>query len=571
VGVTLVANRQVQIDRGATATFESVSNLTLAVNGGISGEGGLVKTGMGRLTLGATNTYTGPTIVQNGILRLTDSRFITQSSNMTINGGVVELGTNTFQRAGGLGTASNQIQVYGVSGFSIYDTGGDRTVQIGAGGSVVQWGSQYFDPSIFILNTTGATGGRYLIFDNVIDLNGADRQIDTITGTARINRPITNSAGTAAGLVKGGAGTLQLISSNRYDGTTLVLNGALRLSSTPWALSTNNTLILNGGVLEFDVAHAYQTPVLGTGAGKVQFAGAAGFGTISSVRSVNVNGTGETLKMGDGALANWGSLLLNGPSGGNGSIVMMNGIDLNGASRTVSVAAGVGRISGPVTNTAGSAARLEKIGGGTLLVLGANYGHDGGTLVRAGTLQMGDFFSGDGVLPGIQGNAGTVSNLGSVVFANRSDTTVSGNIGGTGSLYQRGWGSTLTLAGTNLYNGNTQVQRGTLALDFTAATAPADNIIGSSNMSQLVMGDIAYTGGTLLMQGADGAANQQFFRQTVVNAGASEIVVQSGAAGSATLSPSNLVRTIGGVVDFTLPDAGSIRTTFINTTGIIGG
>ncbi len=552
--------------------FTAQTNVNITLNGEVSGlNKGLTKSGPGRLLLTRPTSYTGATIVNGGVLRINRSDFINASSNLVLNGGILEFMTNSFSRPGGLGTGSNQIQIVGgVSGFTHISDGADRSVTIGTAGSELEWGSAYFNPSIFVLNSTGAN--RLVILDNAIDLNGADRQIDTVASVGRVNRPITNGAGTAAGLIKGGAGTLELTSSNSYDGTTTILNGALRLSTTPWSLSTNNTVVLNGGLLEFSVAHSYQNPMLGTGAGKVQFAGAAGFGAVNAVRPVNVNGTGETLKMGDGALAGWGSLLLNGLDAGSGHIVMMNGIDLNGSSRTVSVASGVGRILGPVTNTAGTVAQLEKTGGGTLLVIGDNYRHDGGTFIRAGILQLGDFFGGDGVLPGILGNAGSISNLGSIVVANTANMTLSGNIGGTGALFQRGWGGTLTLSGTNDYVGNTQLQRGTLVLDFSASGAPVNNIIGFGvSNSPLVLSDIGYTGGTLSMLGADGASNEQSFRQTTINAGASAISVQSGAGGTAYLLLSNLVRNTGGVIDFALPSSGAIRTTALLTNGILGG
>ena len=573
VTLSVTNNRQIQIDSGARAAFDTLGN-TLTVNSSIIGAGGLVKEGVGRMVVGATNSYTGPTLINRGYLRLMDSRWIDQSSNLVINGGVLEIISNNFVRAGGLGVASNQIQVLsGVSGFSLgADTGGDRTVTIGGGGSEVEWGSTYFNPTIFVLASTGATAGRLLIFDNAIDLNGATRQIDTIAGIGRANRPITNGAGTVAGLIKGGSGTLDLAATNNYDGTTTILNGALRLSNVA-GLSTNGTLVLNGGVLEFNsIVHPYMTPMLGTGAGKVQFAGAAGFGTLSSVRTIDVNGTGETLKMGDGDLAGWGVLLLNGPAGGSGHIVLANGLDLNGSSRTVSVAAGVGRIDGIVTNTAGAAAMLEKTGGGILLVTGDNYRHDGGTLVRAGTLQLGDYFVKNGVLPGILGNAGSISNLGTIIVANTADTTFSGNITGTGpDFIKTGWGSTLTLTGTNAYTGNTRIRRGTLELDFSAAGAPQNNIIGTAQMSQLVLGDTSYSGGRLLVTGADGVANAQTFRGIFVFPGESTVEAVSGAGGSVTLAVSNFTRNAGGVVDFTLPSSGAIRTTGINTNGILGG
>ena len=541
----------------------------LTIRGTISGDNvGLTKEGRGLLILQATNTYTGPTIINNGTVRLMDSRWIDTSSNLTINGGVLEIVSNNFTSAGGLGIGSNQVQIPGgVSGYSV-NGNADRTVTIGSGGSEVEWGSTYFNPTIFILNTTGAN--RRIIFNNAIDLNGADREIDVVSNVGRANRSITNGAATAAGLIKGGAGTLEMYAANSYDGTTEIRNGAIRISNID-GLSTNNTVILNGGVLEFQINHPYLTPVLGTGAGTVQFAGGGGFGAQDGIRTVNVNGTGETLKMGDGDLANWGALLLNGANSG-GRVVIANGLDLNGASRTVSVNSAWGVIEGIITNTAsGSPARLEKVGSGGLLILGDNYRHDGGTSVRNGTMQLGDYFSRDGVLPGIQGNAGDVSNTATIVIANQGDLTLTGNIVGTGSLHKYGWTGTLTLAGTNTYSGTTVIRRGVVALDFAAPTAPATNIIGVGSMSRLYVGEIGYTGGTLLLQGADGTENAQTFRDLTVNSGTSTLGVQSGTGGSVDLMISNVVRNIGGVIDFTLPASGAIRSTAALNSGILGG
>ena len=184
-GPTTTINSPIELLSNLIVTNLAAVGTDLIIRGQISGSGvGLTKSGVGRLILGATNTYTGATIVNGGILRLVDPRWLDTSSSLTLNGGVIEIMTNSMVRTGGFGSGSNQIQIVGgVSGFSFgTNPNGDRSVTIGAAGSLAQWGSAYFNPSVFVLATTGATTARILVFDNAIDLNGAMRQVETVTG-----------------------------------------------------------------------------------------------------------------------------------------------------------------------------------------------------------------------------------------------------------------------------------------------------------------------------------------------------------------------------------------------------
>ena len=58
----------VQLLGGGAATPATLG--TIALNGGNTSTGGLTKTGLGKLTLLADNTYTGATDIENGTLQL---------------------------------------------------------------------------------------------------------------------------------------------------------------------------------------------------------------------------------------------------------------------------------------------------------------------------------------------------------------------------------------------------------------------------------------------------------------------------------------------------------------------
>jgi autotransporter-associated beta strand protein len=65
---------------------------------GANASGGLTKLGPGRLTLNAANTYTGPTVVSNGLLRLgaAGARTLTPHTRITLAGGTLDLNGATL-------------------------------------------------------------------------------------------------------------------------------------------------------------------------------------------------------------------------------------------------------------------------------------------------------------------------------------------------------------------------------------------------------------------------------------------------------------------------------------------
>ena len=145
--------------------------------------------------------------------------------------------------------------------------------------------------------------------------------------------------------------------------------------------------------------------------------------------------------------------------------------------------------------------------------------------------------------------------------------TFSGNIGGSQPAYialTKAGSGMETLSGANTYTSYTTIGGGTLKLDFSAAGAPASNILSSS--SPLVL-----SGGVLVIQGSASATSAQTVNGTAINAGYSSIAVFNGSGGTANLTLGAITHNAGGFVDFTLPSSGSIGTTTANgASGILG-
>ncbi len=142
-----------------------------------------------------------------------------------------------------------------------------------------------------------------------------------------------------------------------------------------------------------------------------------------------------------------------------------------------------------------------------------------------------------------------------------TNTTFAGTIGGTGQFRKYGDG-TQTLANNHSYTGATQVLGGTLALDFSAATAAASDIVPAS--SALTLG-----GGTLHLLGKPSAATSQTVASTAIATGASALSLNLGSATSLALDLKAISRSNGGTLDATLPSgtqdaSNGIRTSTTN-------
>ena len=233
----------------------------VAANSIISGGGALIENGSLTLTLTAINTYTGGTTVNGGTLALPFNSVATNGiilGNLTINGGgTVDADTGwSMGYVGGTcvsgitinggvltftGTAGNG----GTSASAITMTGGT------IGGLSPDWYNGITSTPTLTTNASTATAvissglnlrlsGNYLTFNVAAGTTGG---ADLLVSGAIIQG--SNNSG-VDGIVKTGAGMMNLTAANTYGGPTTVNAGTLQVAAG--GSISGGSVAVNGGV-----------------------------------------------------------------------------------------------------------------------------------------------------------------------------------------------------------------------------------------------------------------------------------------------------------------------------------
>jgi fibronectin-binding autotransporter adhesin len=496
----------------------------------LAGAVGLQKTTAGTVTLTGTNTYTGVTTINAGILNAKAIAAVNTASSIgtgSAGGSAADLvfGGGTLQYNTAAVASTNRLFTIGAA------SGNSATIDSSAASAI---------------NTLSFTGTGSVAFAN------ATTHCLTFTGTntgANTFAPVVGdqSAGNATSVTKSGAGTWALTGLNTYSGVTGLDGGILNVSrlaniNTASGIGAGSAggsaadLVFGGGTLQYNTAAPASTDRLFT-------IGAA-------------SGNSATIDSSAASAANTLSFT------GTGGIAFVNAtthsLTLTGTNTGANTFAPV-----IADQSGGNATSLMKAGAGRWVLTGAN-AYTGATMLSAGTLQIGN-----GGTAGRLGG-GAVSNNGTLTF-NRTDTyggPLGNAISGTGSLTLLA--GTLTLNGSNTYSGATTVSAGTLRLDFSQAGAPTTNIIGSS--STLVLG-----GGTLNVIGKAGTTNSQTFNGVTLNVGASSISdLNNATANPLLIALGGITRNTGGTVNFiqptgTISATNGFTTSATNTNGLLGG
>jgi autotransporter-associated beta strand protein len=494
---------------GSSGTTFTVTSSSLTVSAGISGNGGLTKSGGGTLILTAANSFTGASTLTAGTLTLGNNQAL-GSGGLTLNGGTLTatgaalslannltLGGNVIL-GGGLGLSfSGTVTLTGNRTLSVTDTAGASFT--GAIGESV--------PSMLTKNGPGA-----------LTLSAAD----SYSGGTVL---------TAGGLVLGNGSAL--------GSGTLALNGGT-LSATAGALSLGNAVSLGGNVtlggssdLTFTAAWTLTGNSTLTVTNTATTTISAGIGESGGSRSLTKRGggllvlaapgsysggtvlAGGTLAVGDpGALGNGGLTLTAGKIEANGSpITLANPVTLAGnvtltgsadltftgsvtltGNRTLSVTnTGTTSFTGVISQSGGTFG-LTKAGAGTLVLSGAN-SYSGTTAVSAGTLVINGSQPGSavrvssGAILAGSGTTGalTVSAGGKVMpglSATQTGILSTGNLTlSSGSTFQAAWNG--TTPGTSYdqisASGTVNITGATLNLTLGYTPAVGDSIMLINN------------------------------------------------------------------------------------------
>ena len=287
--------------------------------------------------------------------------------------------------------------------------------------------------------------------DQTYNVNGGDTQT--------INSEISG----ADGLIKSGAGILDLRQTNSYTGQTLVETGTLKL--TGLGRIANSSAVIVNGTLDT------------SGAGNAVIKNLSGSGQVNigdkSLAITNANG------------------IFSGTLNGTGTIQLQGGTQILTGENTAAVNVGItsgatlqignggttGLLAGNITNygavvfnrsdettyngkiTGGATGSFSQIGSGKLILTQDSSTSGSITIGTGSTLQLGA--GGTTGWIGVRGNttSGAILNNGSLIYNRSATDTYSGVISGTGSVTQTGTGE-LSLRGANTYHGGTIITGG---------------------------------------------------------------------------------------------------------------
>jgi autotransporter-associated beta strand protein len=442
--------------------FRTNGNFNFA--GDISGTGSIITDGGGTFTLSGNNTYAGDTLIRHGnTVRVGSSTALSANSFLRFGGGtnIVELTGANFSRE--VGTSAGQVRFHagsdgaGNSGFAAVNA--DRTVAIN--GTVV-WGttvanpSNSFNPGVFYLGTAAST--HKVTLTTGINLNGANRVIQSNNGSAAVEGEISGviSGGAGSILTKQGTGVLLLSNANTHAGGTVIAQsqGAinpLRISHAN-ALGSGSLTIGGGGNndqarLELTGGITVSNTIVSLssrGNSAPSILNISGNNTVSSNIGVGGGGSRTTLQSDSGKLTFSG----------------------NATTRTLLLTGdGDGEIQG--TTTIGSGYGLEKSGNGIWTVNSGNLNNTTAT-VSDGTLLV------NGTL------------------ANSAATVNGGTLGGTGSI-----SGSVTINSTGTLSPGASIESlDTGALSFTTGASFLYELNTSSPDADLVNanGDLSFDG-----------------------------------------------------------------------------
>jgi fibronectin-binding autotransporter adhesin len=413
----------------------------LAINGALSGVGGLALSGGGTTTLSASNSYTGATTVSAGTTAVTG----------TLNGSAVTVSGGNLSVTGGINSGAVAV------------SGGSATVSgvINGGGLTVSGGSATVSG---VLTNSGVTvsSGSLALSGSLSGSGG----VNVSGGSAVLSGNNTNNTG--ALYLTGGTLTLQANSTNTVGGISYALSKE-GVSSANFDNSAHLNLLSDSNVTfaggnNLGPVGGYQTQnyfvdqlTSGNSNNTITFAPG---GIIVAYTTINVTGSndGYTLALGNltGVAGDGPATSLNA-NGANLQIGAFSGntLAVGGSNNTT--------ITGGITSGVDT---ISKSGSGTLVLSGSVNSSSGGLTISGGAVQL----AGAATI----GSSGITDNA-QFIDGSSSNQTYAHVISGSGAVTVNGSGS-LTLNAANSYTGKTTIASGSTLLLGSSGSLASTNI-----------------------------------------------------------------------------------------------
>lgn len=446
-------------DINAAAQGNSLDINTVGVSSSISGslnglDTALKKRGTGTLTLSNANTHSGATLVDAGVLRVTNNAAFGASTSVDVaSGATLEL-----------------ISVAISTPIPLNLNGSGAT----ADGTLISTGTSSYTGSVLF--------------------NTPDVKINTIGGLLHLTGQLSG-----VNLNKYGAGNLMLgENSNNYTGTTNINEGTLSLSTHNVIPNDSAVTVAAGATFDLDVYSDTIGSLAGAGNVSVLFdtlttggnnTDTTFSGIISGGGHLIKNGTGRFTLSGDNTYA--GTTLINNGTlqvGDGGATGQMGGDTITNNAWLIFMRSNDYTLNQQITGSG----NVTQDGVATLTFFNDNT-YTGTTFVNYGTLKLGV-----GTSTGSVGTGDIVVN--SALIFDRSNTySVNNFISGSGYVAQSGTGTVELNHMANTYTGKTFINSGTLLvtkLDLDGNPSSIGAGTATLQAGGFLPTTLIYTGGT---------------------------------------------------------------------------
>ncbi|HEY1686737.1 MAG TPA: autotransporter-associated beta strand repeat-containing protein [Tepidisphaeraceae bacterium] len=505
----------------ASVTVNSSQNYTFAGSGSLTGAMTLTKSGTGSLTILTTNSYSGGTVINSGLVQVGNGTTsgslgtgpITDNGSLVFNlPGTVSVPGNISGSGSITKQGSGEVDLSGASTYSGGTTisagtlgaGGSTPLGTNGGGTTIASGARLLTLSTINIpgtitlsgNYDGAAGHGAIEASGGTATTGATATVTNLNLTGNTTLAADQySALVVSGVIAGagdnvnivGGGTVDFAGANTYSGTTTVNSGVILQPNNASSLGTGTTgaTVASGGETYATVNEtlAYPFNVAGFGVGGTEAAPTVG--AIRTGGSTTVTYSGPiTLSADAGFYVDGGATMaVTGNVTGTNTNLVLSGA----ASSTGSITGNISLGTGGITDASG----------GNWIIAGTTTSFTGPLTINTGaTLTVGN-----GATTGSIATASSITDNGTLAYNLSSAYAESHTISGSGGITQSGTGTT-TLSGTNSFTGAVSITGGILqatnssslgttsgvSLTGNGATSSLDLTGNSTIAAPLIMG-----------------------------------------------------------------------------------